>query len=102
MATITVKQLRKSGACEDQVKRFRATFGPSVQVTVELCEQHAADFSFEWAAVNLLIDPALAQYERAHAAALAEYERVRSAAWAEYRRVCARTFGQLYIADNQE
>lgn len=52
---ITVKQLERLGACDEQVCLFATYFGKSAEVTRENCLA-AADMglSFEWAAQNLL------------------------------------------------
>ena len=80
--TITLAQLRKLGACKDQVALFKVTFGSSVEVTVEAAVEHADKFDFDWAAGKLLSAPARAEYEKVCAAALAEYEKVCAPAWA--------------------
>lgn len=69
--TITLSQLRAAGACADQRAKFKELFGSSVEVTVELCVKHAADFDWGFAAEKFL-----------SASALAEYYRVRALAWA--------------------
>jgi len=120
---ITLKQLRRAKACEDQCLLFAEKFGDSVDVTPELCESVALSFNFEFAAHNFLTYTARAEHERIRATAWAEYERVeasamakyariryerieasaiakyvriRTRAWAEYERVIARAFALAY------
>jgi cell division septum initiation protein DivIVA len=119
--TLTLATLKKKGACKEQVALFRKMFGKSVEITEALCVEHAAVFSWGWAAENLLKAAALAEYERVtaparaeyervtaaaraeyervKAAARAEYERVKAPAWAEYQRVTAATWARAYIGD---
>jgi hypothetical protein len=108
--TLTLTTLKKKGACKEQVALFRKMFGRSVEITEALCVEHAAVFSWGWAAQNLLTAPAwaecervtapaLAEYQRVRAAALTEYQRVRAAALAEYQRVTAPAWARAYIGD---
>jgi cell division septum initiation protein DivIVA len=121
--TLTLATLKKKGACKEQVVLFRKMFGKSVEITEALCVEHAAVFSWGWAAENLLTAAALAEYQRVRAAALAEYQRVTAAAlaecervtapaWAEYARVTAAalaeyervkaaTWARAYIGDKE-
>ena len=81
--TISVAKLRKLGACQSQVAKFKEIFGDkSVAVTVELCVAHAQDFNWDWAAGNVLTASAKAEYNRVAASAMAEYNRVVAPAWA--------------------
>ena len=87
MTELKLQTLIDLRACREQVDLFRAKFGESVDVTPELCEAVASEFDFCWAARNLLLPTALAEYERVRAPAYAEYERVTAPAYAEYERV---------------
>jgi hypothetical protein len=49
--TLTLATLVALGACEDQRNLFHRNFGDSVEITVALCVQHAAEFRWGWAAV---------------------------------------------------
>lgn len=62
---ITLEHLKAEQACADQVARFQALFGDSVEATRDLCIKHAGDFDFRWAAQHLLSDPARAAYRAA-------------------------------------
>ena len=64
---ITLAQLKKLRACGAQVALFRKYFGEEVEVTEALCVKHAQEFSWDWAAVNLLSAPALKAYNEAAA-----------------------------------
>ena len=96
---LTLKTLKRKGACIDQLELFEATFGKSAEVTVELAVKHASQFNFGWAACNLLTAAALAEYEKARAAARAAYEKARAAAFAEYEKARAAAFAEAYIND---
>jgi hypothetical protein len=87
MNKLTVRHLRKAGACSDQVRLFERTFPNGVRPTMRAwAKAWAAGLDVFWCA-SLLRGPALAEYERVRGPAWAEYERVRGAAWAEYERV---------------
>src|SRR6266567_2185200 len=60
---ITLKQLKRLGACETELLRFRAYFGDSVALTRDVCVGHARDFSFSWAAAHLLSASGCAAYQ---------------------------------------
>ncbi len=92
---ITITQLKRAGACRDQVELFRTTFGTSVTVTRALCLAHAEKFDWDWGAAHLLRPSMRAEYDRLRAPAQAKYERVRAAAGAEYDRLRAECFGVL-------
>ena len=72
--TITLAQLRKAGACADQVDLFKHVFGKSVELTEALAVEHAALFDWGWGADNLLSESALQAYEAARATAWQAYE----------------------------
>ena len=90
MAELTIKMLKNAGACAPALKRLKALFGPSVEITEEFCVEQAlvGDCDWDWAS-NLLSPEARAEYDRVVAAAWVEYNRVRDAAWVEYERVWA-------------
>ncbi len=51
---VSVKLLRKLGACKDQVSLFEQTFGTGdVAITAALCREHAGKFNLTWAVTNL-------------------------------------------------
>jgi hypothetical protein len=83
---LTLAQLKEAGACSSARKRLKRVFGDAVDVTPELCQTHADEWNWGWAASNLLTVPALSDYKRAIVPALAEYKRVTAPAWDEYKR----------------
>lgn len=86
---ITYAQLKKLGACQDQLEIFKSKFGDSVKLTLKLVKANSSTFDFEWAAKSLLTSSAYAEYERTIAPAYAEYGRIRVSAYAEYGRTIA-------------
>ena len=68
---LTAKELESKGACASQVALFRSLFGEEVEITEELCAEHASAFDFDWAARNLLTAAALVEYGKIMAAARA-------------------------------
>ena len=87
---ITIKQLRRWSACEEQIELVAAMWGSSVEVTREHCLE-AADLGLDawWLAVRILDAPALATYEAACAPARATYEAAYDSALATYKAACA-------------
>lgn len=51
---ITYTLLLYKGACREQRRLFALLFPEGVEITPELCVQHANDFDWTWAAENLL------------------------------------------------
>ena len=100
MPVLTLATIERKGACPSARADFAQLFGASVEVTTDLCIEHASTFDWDWASAQLLRAsaqaeydrvraPAQAEYDRVRASAQAEYDRVRAPAWAEYNRVCA-------------
>ena len=82
---ITVKQLKKLGACRDQVALFKETFGASAKVTLENCLIAAeAGLDIDWASRRLLTSRQRAAYLAATAPARAVYLATRAPARAAY------------------
>ncbi len=96
---LALQQLKDANACHEQVALFQQTFGESVEVTVELAEQYAQQFDFDFAAQHFLSAPAQAEYDKVRAAAWAEYHKVTAPALAEYHKVTAAAFANAYIND---
>ena len=89
-AIITLKQLTDARACSEQVKRFEATFGDSVNVTVAKARKVAGKFDWNFA-VLFLDDEGSDAYKAARAPADAAYEAAMAAAWASaYIATCKR------------
>lgn len=115
---ISLKTLKKAGACGEQLALFKSIFGnKSVEITEGLCLEHSNDFAFNWAAATFLSPKAYAEYNHETNIAAAEYHHeankaasictsitdaakttCRSAmdeAEAKYNRERARIFGRL-------
>ena len=95
---ITIKQLRRLGACEDQVEKFERLFGPSVIVTEDLCVKHAKDFSWSWAAEKLLSAPAWEAYNEVLASAWKAYDEAVASAQEAYDEATAPAWKAYYKA----
>lgn len=74
---ITLKMLE--GACEPQRDLFSELFGEEVELTLELCIEHAAEFDWYWAAQNLLSPKSTAEYDNAISTARAAYKKASAA-----------------------
>ena len=110
---ITVKQLKRLKACDDQVALFEKTFGASAEVTLENCLIAAeAGLDFDWAALRLLTSrqradyeaataPARAAYRVATAPARADYEAAIAPAWADYEAATAQARAAYLAATAQ-
>jgi hypothetical protein len=89
MKTISAKRLDAAGACSDQVRLFRDTFGDKpVKINAENWAKAGEVGLDRFWLEGFLKGPARAEYKRVRDAAWAEYKRVRDAALAEYERVC--------------
>ncbi len=94
-AIITLKQLTDARACSEQVERFEATFGDSVNVTVARARKVSGLFDWDFArrfldgegkaAYEAAMAPAYAAYEAAMAPAYAAYEAAMAPAYAAYK-----------------
>jgi len=82
-AIITLKQLTDARACSEQVERFEATFGDSVNVTVARARKVSGLFDWDFA-VRFLDGEGKAAYEAAVAPAYAAYKAARATAYAAY------------------
>ena len=81
---ITLKMLE--GACKPQRDLFSELFGEEVELTLELCIEHAAEFDWYWAAQNLLSPKATAEYDNAIAPASEAFNKAFDSASAEYKK----------------
>ncbi len=68
---VTLKELKRVGACKGEVARFEKLFGERVRITKKLCLEHAQDVDWGWTAGNLLKQEAWNVY---HADCLAAWE----------------------------
>jgi hypothetical protein len=77
---ITYALLTRHGACSEQLALFARTFPTThpngVEVTRELCAEHAEKFEWSWAADTLLTEEASAEFDEATLAARKERSRV--------------------------
>lgn len=90
---LTLKQLEKAGACEEQKDLFKRLFGESVEITLETVEKYGKRFRIDWAAHMLLSYGAWLLY-------------CSRTAWHRngleipaHRAKCALVFSELYIRD---
>mgnify|MGYP000921024585 CR=1 FL=1 len=79
---ITLSMLE--GACEPQRALFAELFGQEVELTLELCIEHAAKFNWCWAAQNLLPPKSQAAYDKALATASEAYDKAHAPASEAY------------------
>lgn len=93
MKVISAKQLERAGACEDQVRLFRRTFGDGL---IRLAPKNwgragliGLNRAWLW---RFLKEPALVEYKKAQNRAKCEYEMARNAAWNEYKLACGPAF----------
>lgn len=109
-AILTYERLKDADACRDQLALFKRKYGASVAVTIEVAQEVAEDFDWDWAR-RLLDPPALAAYTAARASAraafnaaiapaLAAYNAATASAWAAYNaaKAPARTAFDAAIA----
>jgi len=86
---ITLKQLRRLGACSGQVALFKATFGDEVEITEAVCKEYGGKFDTGWLAEKLFSPELLNEYEVKCAPLYAEYQAKRAPLYAEYQAKCA-------------
>jgi len=96
-AIITLKQLTDARACSEQVERFEATFGDSVNVTVAKARKVSGLFDWDFA-VRFLDGEGKAAYEAAMAPAYAAYKAARAAAYAAYDAATAPAYAAYEAA----
>ena len=88
MAKITYELLCAKGACKDQADTFKTLFPNGVEVTEELCREHAHTFTWAWAVRNLLTLEALKLY----------FEILTSEATELYKEKRAQAFATAYLS----
>ena len=59
---ITLKDLRRMGACLEQVKLFKSLFGGEVEMTRENVLQYGAQFDLTWLASKIMSEAQYADY----------------------------------------
>ena len=81
---ITLKDLRRMGACSEQVTLFKSLFGGEVEMTRENVLQYGAQFDLSWLASNIMSEAQYADYKIRRAPLDADYESKRDALFADY------------------
>ena len=84
---ITLRELESKGAYQGQVDLFKELGLHKRKINLQDCLEHAGEIDWDWAAENLLSDPARAEFNLVYDKAWAEYHRVCDSAWDEFNRV---------------
>jgi len=98
---ITLKQLRRLGACINQVELFKATFGAKVEITEAVCKEHGSKFDTDWLAAKLFSPELLNEYEAKCAPFLKEYQVKCAPLYAEYQAKCAPLYAEYQAKRDQ-
>lgn len=92
---ISVRTLRRAGACKEQVDLFLEYYGGKpVEVTEKECVKHAQEFNWDWAAAALLTGEAYGAYDAALKKAYGAYDAAIERARKEYNIRKARAFAR--------
>ena len=81
---ITLKYLRRMGACSGQVELYKSLFGTEVELTREAVVQYGAQFDLNWIAPKIMSEAQYADYLSKHAPLYADYVSKRDALDADY------------------
>ena len=81
---ITLKDLRRMGACSGQVELYKSLFGGEVEMTRENVLQYGAQFDLSWLAPKTMSEAQYADYESKRAPLDADYESNRASLYADY------------------
>ena len=81
---ITLKDLRRMGACLEQVKLFKSLFGTEVELTREAVVQYCAQFDLNWIAPKIMSGAQYADYVSKRAPLDADYVSKSDALYADY------------------
>ena len=81
---ITLKDLRRMGACSGQVELYKSLFGTEVELTREAVVQYGAQFDLNWIAPKIMSEAQYADYESKRAPLDADYESKRAPLYADY------------------
>ena len=81
---ITLKDLRRMGACSEQVSLFKCLFGGEVEMTREKVLQSGAQFDLSWLASKIMSEAQYADYESKCDALFADYNSKCDALDADY------------------
>ena len=102
MAKITYELLCAFGACKSQADTFKTLFPNGVEVTEELCREHAHTFVWRWAVRNLLTREARELFEETRTQALEQaldlQEDTGTQAMKRYHEACAQAFATAYLS----
>ena len=89
---IALKDLRRMGACLEQVELYKSLFGTEVELTREAVVQYGAQFDLNWIAPKIMSEAQYADYESNRASLYADYESNRAPLFADYESKCASLF----------
>ena len=81
---ITLKYLRRMGACSGQVELYKSLFGTEVELTREAVVQYGAQFDLNWIAPEIMSEAQYADYVSKRAPLYADYDSKRDALNADY------------------
>ena len=81
---ITLKDLRRMGACSGQVELYKSLFGGEVEMTRENVLKYGAQFDLNWIAPKIMSEVQYADYVSKRAPLYADYDSKRDALFADY------------------
>ena len=81
---LTADKLREVKVCKKQIDLFVELFGEQVEVTPELCEKHALDFDFYFAANYLCNKEEFYSFLYIYSIAFEKYDNITDDAWKKY------------------
>ena len=81
---ITLKYLRRMGACSGQVELYKSLFGTEVELTREAVVQYCAQFDLNWIAPKIMSEAQYADYESKRAPLFADYVSKHASLFADY------------------
>ena len=81
---ITLKDLRRMGACSGQVELYKSLFGTEVELTREAVVQYGAQFDLNWIAFKIMSEAQYADYESKRAPLFADYVSKHASLFADY------------------
>ena len=81
---ITLKDLRRMGACSGQVELYKSLFGGEVEMTRENVLKYGAQFDLNWIAPKIMSEAQYADYVSKRAPLNADYDSKRDALFTDY------------------
>ena len=81
---ITLKDLRRMGACSGQVELYKSLFGTEVELTREAVVQYGAQFDLNWIAPKIMSEAQYADYESKRVSLYADYVSKCTPLYADY------------------